>query len=91
VEQLKTVTSQYLDLTIAENKGRIDVSGYGPNMGHHYLNLGLADGLFELEKPRSILYLRQSFCFFTDRFVVTPIEYLAHNLDCFSYHSIDCE
>ena len=57
VEQLKSATNKYLDFSIAENEGRIDVSGYVPNMGHHYLNTGLADGVFELEKPEVILYV----------------------------------
>lgn len=57
VEQVKAATSQYLNFTAAENEGRIDVSGYVPNMGHHYLNPGLADGVFELEKPEVILYV----------------------------------
>lgn len=39
------------------SEGRIDVSGYVPNMGHHYLNPGLADSIFELEKPEIILYV----------------------------------
>ncbi|MEX0287862.1 MAG: hypothetical protein AB3N14_02025 [Flavobacteriaceae bacterium] len=57
VEQLKSVTSQYMDFDVAENEGRIDVSGYVPNMGHHYLNPALADGIFELDKPEIILYV----------------------------------
>lgn len=60
VEQLKSATNQYLDISVAEGEGRIDVSGYVPNMGHHYLNPGLADGVFELEKPEIILYVPDS-------------------------------
>ncbi len=57
LEQLKSATQQYIDFSVAENEGRIDVSGYVPNMGHHYLNPGLSDGTFELEKPEIILYV----------------------------------
>lgn len=57
VEQLKAATSQYIDFNVADSEGRIDVSGYVPNMGHHYLQPGLADGIFELEKPEIILYV----------------------------------
>ena len=57
LEQLKSATQQYVDFSVAENEGRIDVSGYVPNMGHHYLNPGLSDGIFELEKPEIILYV----------------------------------
>jgi hypothetical protein len=56
VEQVKTATVNYTDITVATNEGRIDVSGYIPNMGHHYLNPALADGTFELTKPEFILY-----------------------------------
>jgi len=57
IEQLKAATNQYLDFSVAEAAGFIDVSGYVPNMGHHYLNPALSDGIFELEKPEIILYL----------------------------------
>ena len=55
--QLRQATDQYLDFQIAESEGRIDVSGYVPNMGHHYLNPALADGTFELTNPEIILYV----------------------------------
>ncbi|NAS11136.1 hypothetical protein GTQ38_03935 [Flavobacteriaceae bacterium R33] len=57
VEQLKSETLQFMDFSVAENEGRIDVSGYVPNMGHHYLNPALVDGTFELDKPEIILYV----------------------------------
>lgn len=58
VDQLKVMTSQYMDFQIANSEGRIDVSGYVPNMGHHYLNPTLADGTFELDRPEIILYVQ---------------------------------
>lgn len=57
IEQLKAATNQYVDFSVAEAAGFIDVSGYIPNMGHHYLNPAFSDGVFELEKPEIILYL----------------------------------
>ena len=57
VNQLKDATSQFMDFTVASNNGLIDVSGYVPNMGHHYLNPQLVDGTFELDKPEIILYV----------------------------------
>jgi hypothetical protein len=57
VNELKAMTSQYVDFAIATDEGRIDVSGYVPYMGHHYLNLALADGTFEINKPEIILYV----------------------------------
>lgn len=56
LEQVKTATAAYVDISVAEDEGRIDVSGFVPNMGHHYLNPALADGTFELLKPEFILY-----------------------------------
>ena len=57
VEQVTAATAKYLDFQAAADDGLIDVSGYVPNMGHHYLNPGLADGTFELERPEIILYV----------------------------------
>lgn len=57
VERVKSITALYSDFSEATNAGLIDVSGYVPNMGHHYLNPEHADGIFELEKPEIILYV----------------------------------
>jgi len=57
VDQLKAVTERYMDFNVALEEGLIDVSGYVPNMGHHYLNPVLSDTTFEMEKPEIILYL----------------------------------
>lgn len=57
VEQVKAATSHYIDFQMALNDSLFDVSGYVPNMGHHYLNPRLVDGTFELEKPEIILYV----------------------------------
>ena len=56
IEQVKAATANYIDINVATNEGRIDVSGYVPNMGHHYLKPPLADGNFELLQPEFILY-----------------------------------
>lgn len=57
VEQVATATAHYVDFQMALKDSLIDVSGYVPNMGHHYLNPSLVDGTFELEKPEIILYV----------------------------------
>ncbi len=57
VNQLKKATEKYVDFNTAVSEGWIDVSGYVPNMGHHFLNPAYSDGVFELEKPEVILYL----------------------------------
>ena len=57
VERLKTITAPYTDFQYAEGQGLIDVSGYVPNMGHHYLNPAISDGVFDIDNPEIILYL----------------------------------
>ncbi len=57
VNQVKEATEKYVDFSVANSEGWIDVSGYVPNMGHHFLNPAYSDGVFELEKPEVILYL----------------------------------
>ena len=57
VEQVKLATEQFVDFDVATQTGLIDVSGYVPNMGYHYLNPAHADGVFEFEKPEIILYV----------------------------------
>ncbi|MEL6660231.1 MAG: hypothetical protein AAFP77_31140 [Bacteroidota bacterium] len=57
VEQVSAATEQYINFQTALDDGLFDVSGYVENMGHHYLNPGLVDGTFELEKPEIILYV----------------------------------
>lgn len=56
LNQARAATTSYVDINVALDEGRIDVSGYVPNMGHHYLNPILADGNFELLNPEFILY-----------------------------------
>lgn len=57
VNQLKSSTSKYADVTVGTNEGFIDVTGYVANMGHHYRKEALVDEVFELTKPEYILYL----------------------------------
>jgi len=56
IEQVKSSTANYINIDNAIDEGRIDVSGYVPNMGHHYLNPALADDKFDLLNPEFILY-----------------------------------
>lgn len=43
-------------VAVAQGWG-IDASGYVPQMGHHYLNMDLADDKFELLKPEALIYI----------------------------------
>jgi len=54
--QLRNATAKYANIKVAESEGFIDVSGFVPNMGHHYLLPSRVDNTFELEKPEIILY-----------------------------------
>lgn len=56
INQLKAATAKYTDVSVAEAEGFIDVSGFVPNMGHHFLLPPRVDNAFELEKPEIILY-----------------------------------
>lgn len=56
VEQVKSATTQYVDFDKAESEGFVDVSGYVPQMGHHYMLMSRVDDKFELEKPEILLY-----------------------------------
>lgn len=56
VDRVKAATAQYQDFSKAGAEGFIDVSGYVPQMGHHYLLPSRVDGKFELEKPEILLY-----------------------------------
>lgn len=57
VERVKSLTAPYEDFQHALDMGLIDVSGYVPNMGHHYLNPALSDGVFDIDQPEIILYV----------------------------------
>jgi len=56
VDQLKAATSKYKDINLATTEGFFDVSGFVPNMGHHYLLPSRVDQVFSLEQPEIILY-----------------------------------
>jgi len=57
VERVKSATMQYVDFDKAASEGFVDVSGYVPQMGHHYMLMSRVDDKFELEKPEILLYV----------------------------------
>lgn len=58
LEQLKNATSDYADFEVAQAAGYdVDATGYRANMGHHFVNGGLVDDVFELEKPELLIFL----------------------------------
>lgn len=48
----------FQNFTVAQARGYTeDITGYVPNMGHHFSNPEFLDGTFELEKPEALLYV----------------------------------
>ena len=60
VNQLKEAMAKYENINVATSEGFFDVSGFVPNMGHHYLLPSRADAIFELEEPETLLYAPDS-------------------------------
>ena len=56
VAQVTTATAKYANIDMATADGFIDVSGFVPNMGHHYLLPTRVDNTFVLEEPEILLY-----------------------------------
>ena len=56
VAQVTTATAKYTDIAMATSDGFMDVSGFVPNMGHHYLLPTRVDNTFVLEEPEILLY-----------------------------------
>lgn len=51
-------TRAYYNFNVALARGYdTDVTGYVPNMGHHYANLALIDGEFDIDAPETLLYV----------------------------------
>lgn len=58
IERLDQKMRRFHNFQVALAQGwDTDVSGYVPNMGHHYLNGNLADDKFELLKPEALIYI----------------------------------
>src|SRR5688572_17153385 len=57
MEKLRAAITPYDFIAHAEHDGYdAEVTGYRPHMGYHYLNAGLLDDKFEVEKPELLLY-----------------------------------
>lgn len=62
LKKVKKIAMRYHSFEQAKKAGYADPlpfnpSPYVPNMGFHYINVGLMDGTFELEKPEILLYV----------------------------------
>lgn len=52
----RAATARYHQLENALADGYVDIDVVIPNMGHHYLNSGLLDAVFEVERPELLVY-----------------------------------
>lgn len=58
VVRLTKKMRRYHNFRVAQAQGYTeDLTGYIPNMGHHYAKEALIDGTFELEHPEALLYI----------------------------------
>lgn len=61
VVQLETAIQPFKDFNTAQNVGYdIKATEYRTQMGFHYLNAGLLDAKFEVEKPEVLIYIENS-------------------------------
>ncbi|HEX6223563.1 MAG TPA: hypothetical protein VFZ52_04095 [Chryseolinea sp.] len=57
MSKLRAAVTPYDFIEHAEHDGYdTEVTGYRPHMGYHYLNAGLLDDAFEVERPELLLY-----------------------------------
>ena len=57
MNKLRAAVTPYDFIEHAEHDGYdTEVTGYRPHMGYHYLNAGLLDDTFEVERPELLLY-----------------------------------
>src|SRR5512138_753607 len=56
LKRAKRATARYQDVRKAIADGYVDINVVRPNMGRHFLNNGLLDGTFEVERPEVLVY-----------------------------------
>ena len=54
--RVRAATAKYQDVNQAIADGYADIDLYVPHMGWHYLNSGLLDANFDMEKPELLVY-----------------------------------
>lgn len=54
--RVRAATAKYHDINAAIADGYADIDLYVPHMGWHYLNSGLLEGTFDMEKPELLVY-----------------------------------
>lgn len=58
VDRLAQKVRRFHNFQVATAQGwDFDLTGYVPNMGHHFVNEELMDGTFELLRPEALIYI----------------------------------
>jgi hypothetical protein len=58
LQQARAATSQYQNINNALADGYVDIGVNVQNMGHHFMNTKLVDGVFDFEHPEILVYNR---------------------------------
>lgn len=56
LQQARAATARYRDFNNAIKDGYSNINVDVPNMGHHFMNMQLIDGTFDLRKPEILVY-----------------------------------
>ncbi len=74
--QLKSAqqaTARFQNTRAAERAGYVNIDLHIPNMGEHWVNFDLVDGVFEADKPEALVYADLG----TGRLQLVAVEYLS--------------
>ena len=56
LQQARAATARYRDIKNAIKDGYSNINVDVPNMGHHFMNVKLIDGTFDISKPEILVY-----------------------------------
>jgi len=56
LQQARAATARYRDINNAIKDGYSNINVDVPNMGHHFMNVKLVDGTFDIRKPEILVY-----------------------------------
>jgi hypothetical protein len=56
LQQARAATARYRDISNAIKDGYSNINVDVPNMGHHFMNMKLIDGTFDIRKPEILVY-----------------------------------
>jgi hypothetical protein len=56
LQQARAATARYRNIENAKKDGYSNINVDVPNMGHHFMNTSLVDGVFDIRKPEILVY-----------------------------------